>query len=58
MQLKCIGYHNIAPQDQFHYIQFALQTIVSLNSGNNQRLCNGLVQLIGGFISSEHSVCK
>lgn len=35
-----------------------LHTIVSFNSGDNQRLCNILVQLIGCFISSEHSVCK
>lgn len=33
-------------------------TIISLNSGHNQRFCNVLIQLIGCFFSSKHSVCK
>lgn len=44
-------------EKQDSFIQFPLHTIVSLNSWNNQRLCNVLVQLIGCFFSNEHSVC-
>lgn len=50
--------NNTLPKDRSHCSQFLLHTIVSLNSGNNQRLCNVLVQLIGCFLISEHSVCK
>lgn len=49
---------NRLPQDRSRRVQLPLHTIVSFNSGNNQRLGNVLVQLIGCFFSSEHSVCE
>lgn len=38
-------------------ITFPSLTIVALNSGNNQRLCNVLVQLACRLFSSKNSVC-
>lgn len=52
-----VGRKHMVSQDRSHN-DVKVCTIISLNSGNNQRFSNVLVELIGRFFSSEHSVCK
>lgn len=58
----------MVPVDQTHVINvrsnviitvvFSLQTIISFNGGNNQRLGKVLVELTGCFIGGKDSICQ